>query len=152
MGRALELGVPPLARRLDALEALQKHGWPVGLRFDPLLYLDDFRDQYRAFFAEVFSRIKYSSGRLHSVSLGPFRLPRDVFRRMVSLVPEERLLAFGLREREDGIVSYRDSIAGELEDFCTEEILRHIPARILFRCGKRMVSNRETASGQADGD
>ena len=43
---------------------------------------------------------------LHSVSLGQFRLPQGMYKTMHKLYPDEKLLAYGLEEK-DGMVSYQ---------------------------------------------
>ncbi|MBI4585672.1 MAG: DNA photolyase [Planctomycetes bacterium] len=126
-----EEGVPSIPRRLEALVRLQERGWPVGLRFDPLLYLEGFEAVYRDFFAAVFDRVRAEN--LHSVSLGNFRLPRDIHWAMAGLYPEEKLFAFGLEERE-GLVSYREAVVARLLDFCQEEISKYVPEEKVFRC------------------
>ncbi|MGD2138062.1 MAG: radical SAM protein [Gammaproteobacteria bacterium] len=129
--RSLEHRVPAIERRLDALVQLQEAGWPVGLRFDPLIYRDDFRHHYRRLFREVFTRIHGT--RLHSVSLGAFRLPRGYFRNIVRLYPDEPLFAGSYTER-GGMVSYPPVLEEELTGFCATELLQHIPASLLFTC------------------
>jgi spore photoproduct lyase len=128
---ALDHGAPALERRLDALARLQAHGWPVGLRFDPVLYEDGFEALYRAFFARVFARVDAS--RVHSVTVGGFRLPRDVHRSAQRLFPDERLFWQGLEE-EDGVVSYEAALGEPLLAFCREELARHVPPERLFHC------------------
>lgn len=131
IGRAVEHGVPPLARRLEAIERLQARGWNVGLRFDPLIWRPGWRNLYRDLFQEVFARVSTSA--LHSVSMGAFRVPRAYFRAMVREYPEEPLLAARLEDR-DGTVSYPEEIEQEMIEFCTEELARHAPAASLTRC------------------
>jgi spore photoproduct lyase len=128
----LERGVPPVSRRLLAMERLGEHGWKLGLRFDPLLYHDGFEESYRAFFREVFGRLR--PDRLHSVSLGAFRLPVEMHETMERLYPEEKLFAFGLSERR-GVVSYRDDLHANLLRFCREEVLRYVPEEAVFTAG-----------------
>ena len=69
-------------------------------------------------------------GSLHSVSLGPFRLAGDAFKAMVRLYPEDVLFA-GLAE-ENGRVAYRRELEEEMVEFCTGELLRHVPQEIFF--------------------
>ncbi len=45
--RYWERGVPSIAKRLDALARLQRQGWPIALRFEPLIYSVDFRKGVR---------------------------------------------------------------------------------------------------------
>jgi spore photoproduct lyase len=129
--RALEHKVPGIERRLDAMVQLQQVGWKLGLRLDPLIYQQDYRQQYRRLFAQLFSRLDVA--RLHSVSLGAFRLPRDYFRNILQLYPDEPLYAGPLAET-NGMVSYREDLEHEITGFCRQELLNFIPASRLFCC------------------
>lgn len=131
---ALEHKTPGTARRIEALAALAEHGWPIGLRFDPLILVDDFERHYRELFAAVFERIDPEN--VHSVTLGPFRLPRDFFRTVQRLYPDEPLFALALEER-DGLVSYPLSQEQAMHDFCREELRRYLPDDRLFTCDPR---------------
>jgi spore photoproduct lyase len=129
--RALEHKVPALERRLQAMLQLQQAGWQVGLRFDPLIYQPDYQAQYRRLFQRLFSQL--DGGQLHSVSLGPFRLPRGYFKNIVQLYPDEPLFA-GTFCTTRGMVSYPTALEQAMIAFCTHELLQHIPETLLFRC------------------
>ena len=128
---ALERGVPPVERRIAAMKRLAERGWRLGLRFDPLIYSEDYRRQYRRLFEQVFKAIDGDS--LHSVSLGPFRLPRPFFRRLERMYGDERLLA-GPFEDHGGMVSYRRELEHEMVGFCTEALLERVPEGVFFPC------------------
>ncbi len=128
----LEHGAPSLARRLGALRALQDAGWPIGLRFDPLIYSEDFRELYQAFFEEVFEAIDPS--RVHSVSLGTFRLPPTFFRNVSRQYPDEPLFAGPLETQDSGMVSYRQDLADDLFGSCEELLLGHVGMDVYFPC------------------
>lgn len=128
---ALEHKVPTVERRVQAMERLARGGWKLGLRFDPLIYDEGYRDQYRQLFTTLFSRIP--AERLHSVSLGAFRLPRGYFQRVRRLYPEEPLFA-GPREERNGMISYPRELEEELMSFCMEELGRLVPREILYPC------------------
>lgn len=120
---------PSVDRRIRAMERLQERGWRLGLRFDPLIYHEDFRAQYRRLYGQVFGAVRLAS--LHSVSLGPFRLPPDYFRTIARLYPDDSLLA-GPFEEEGSSVGYRRDLEEEMVGFCREELLRHVPGEIFF--------------------
>jgi spore photoproduct lyase len=120
---------PSVDRRIRAMEKLQERGWRLGLRFDPLIYAEGYRDQYRRLYESVFDAVRVDS--LHSVSLGPFRLPEELFRNMVRLYPESPLFA-ALVDGEDGQMGYPRDLEAEMVEFCREELLRHIPREIFF--------------------
>lgn len=129
---AVEDRTPSPAKRLAAVRRLQERGWPIGLRFDPIIYQHDWETEYRNLFAEVFGAL--DTGRLHSVSLGTFRLPDAFFRRVSGLYPEEPLFA-GPLESRDGMVSYRRNLEDTLFGYCRQQILRYIPEDKFFPCG-----------------
>jgi spore photoproduct lyase len=129
--QALEHKVPAIDRRLDAMVQLQDAGWSLGLRFDPLIYVEGYREEYRRLFRQTFSRLDVA--RLHSVSLGPFRLPRTFYKTIVQLYPDESLYAGPLADNQ-GMVSYHAELEHELTDFCTRELLKHVPEALLYPC------------------
>lgn len=120
---------PSFHLRLKAMEKLQQKGWLLGIRFDPLIYCENYKEVYRSFFSQVFSKISSSS--LHSVTIGAFRLPKPFYKKMFELYPEEKLFVLNL-DREKKIISYKCQIEEELIDFCREEILKYIPSKKLF--------------------
>lgn len=127
----VEAKAPTIERRLQAIIKLQQHGWQIGLRFDPLLYQSGYPLQYRQLFERVFSCLDLNL--IHSVSLGVFRLPESFFKKIHKLYPESRLFAGPLTINQ-GMVSYQKSLEQEMMNFCTEQILRHIPSSKFFPC------------------
>lgn len=126
---AFEARTPSLAARLAAIVRLQAHGWPIGLRFDPVLPVADFEAVHRTFFDSVFAAV--DGRRLHSVTVGALRLPRDQARGIARLHPDESLFALAERER-DGLVSY-GADADALLEWCAAELARHVPAERIHR-------------------
>jgi spore photoproduct lyase len=131
ISRRLEHKVPSNQKRLEAMKKLQQRGWQVGLRFDPLIYDDNYYANYQQLFEEVFSQV--DNTRLHSVSLGVFRLPEAFYRNMQRLYPNEQLFAAKLANR-DGMVSYQLEIESRLLKDCESLLLKHIPDRIYYPC------------------
>ncbi len=129
--RALEHKAPSVDKRLAAMEKLQQRGWRLGLRFDPLIYQEGFEEQYRRLYDSLFRIV--DAERLHSVSLGGFRLPKGFFRNMQRLYPDEALFAGPLRE-SGGMVGYRPDLEQTLREFCSTELLRYIPESIFYPC------------------
>jgi spore photoproduct lyase len=127
----LEHKVPVIQRRIDSMCQLQHAGWSLGLRFDPLIYQPGYREYYRTLFQDVFSEI--DAARLHSVSLGTFRLPRGYFKNILQLYPDEPLYAGSFAE-SGGMISYPEEQEREITGFCTAELLNHIPESLLFPC------------------
>lgn len=131
VAKKLEHGAPTLNQRLEAMSKLQEEGWKLGLRFDPMIYTESFERQYGELFEQVFSKIKIES--VHSVSIGQFRLPKELYERIYRLYPDEKLFSGPLEENR-GMVSYPEKIEVKLRGI-SERLLEFIPNEILFPCG-----------------
>lgn len=136
ISQALEHKVPSLENRIKAMQKLQDHGWNIGLRFDPLIYVENFKTLYGKLFDSVFSVLNMEQ--VHSISLGSFRLPKDYFKTIQQLYPKEPLFSqdFSISQTRDmqGMVSYKNDKQFELHDYCESIILNHIPDDKYFPC------------------
>ncbi len=122
-----EHGTPGLEERLGALRRLQLHGWPIGLRFDPLLVFAGSERVYREFFDQVFATL--DPGGIHSITLGGMRLPREFAKRMVRLYPDEALFAVAFDDT-DGVRTATGS--SSLLRTALAAVHRHAPAAPVF--------------------
>ena len=129
--RQLEHGVPSIHKRIEAMQSLMEAGWLVGLRFDPVVYHDHYQAAFTDLLDQIFSRI--DANKLHSVSLGSFRLTRDHFRRVTHLYPEEPLFAQNL-ELNRGIVSYAPDLEREIMTFCESQLMQRVPSNKYHPC------------------
>jgi spore photoproduct lyase len=128
---ALEHKVPALEKRIDAMCKLQQHGWHIGLRFDPLIYAHDYQAHYQRLFQQIFARI--DAERLHSVSMGLFRMPEGFYKNITKLYPEEKLFASPF-DRKAGMVSYRGDIEESMLQYCEAQLRQFIPENKYFPC------------------
>jgi spore photoproduct lyase len=128
---ALEHKVPPVQRRIDAASRLARNGWRIGLRFDPMIYAENYQSGYRQLFKELFTAI--GSDAIHSVGFGNFRLPNPFFRKMKQLYPHEKMFASPL-ELNGNMVSYQSALESEMMAFCRETLLDYVPQHKLFPC------------------
>lgn len=127
----VEAKTPSLDKRLEAAAKLQQQGWPIGLRFDPLIYQHDYQQHYQALFKRVFQQV--DANQVHSVSLGVFRLPEQYFKKIQKLYPDEKLMASPFQTHA-GMVSYRAELENKMMQDCTEMLLQYIPESKLFPC------------------
>ncbi len=122
--------VPSIAKRLEALVRLQNAGWPVALRFEPVIAQTNTLSLYKELFEIVFAQLQ--TERVHSVSLGEFRLPVDYYKKIVKLYPEEPLLARETR-LEDGMISLVQQQGSLLQDLETM-LLAYVAPESYYRC------------------
>ncbi len=131
IAEAHEHKTPSLEKRLQALQELQQAGWTIGLRFDPILAADNMQTLYGDLFRQTFSALDVDS--IHSVSLGPFRLPKPFYKRMIRLYPESQLLAQPMNTKT-AMVGYPANAEQDMLGFCQQEILKYIQPHQFFPC------------------
>jgi spore photoproduct lyase len=130
-GKEWEHKVPALGKRLDALQKLQEAGWPVAIRFEPVVAEPSAESEYEQLFAQVFARLDV--GRLHSVSLGEFRMPKGFHKTITRLYPDEALYAREIQV-EDGVASLRGS--EQIMQAIEASLLSHIAPDTYYRCAQ----------------
>ena len=128
---ALEHKVPSVEKRIQAAAKLQRAGWKIGLRLDPLIHTASFESDYTRLLQQLFSALDAES--IHSVSYGPFRLPRDFYKKMVKLYPREKLFAGQLTETGK-MVSYEPDLETACQAWVRTELLKYISAEQIFPC------------------
>jgi len=129
--RRWESRVPSIDKRIDALARLQQQGWPVALRFEPLIYTERFQQDYEQLFSGIFARL--NSDRLHSVSTGMFRMPKKFYTNIAALYPDEALFARQTESRE-GQVGQPDEQEQELLQCVGDLLLRYVDKRKYYHC------------------
>jgi len=122
--------VPVPAKRLEALRRLQDAGWPVALRFEPVVADRDVIAEYSDLFEKVFNEL--DANRVHSVSLGEFRMPAGFHKTLVKLYPDELLFARS-GEVEEGMMSLRDS-SSEMMQALESQLFKYIRPDQYYHC------------------
>ncbi len=127
----VEHKVPDYAKRLNAYSKLAEAGWPIGIRLDPLIYADNFAELYTELIHDIFSHIDRKS--IHSISIGPLRFPEKMYKRILKLYPDDKLLTHPLTKR-DHQFSYTASIEQKMQHFVTNELCKYIESNSIFHC------------------
>lgn len=125
----LEHKTPSLQKRLNSLNQCQQHGWPIGLRIDPVIFCVDYQSFYREFFRQIFTTL--DATRIHSVTLGSFRLPNEYFNKLKQLYPEEPLLASAF-EKNNNVVSYPRTSLDDMKKFCVNQLKQYVSAELIY--------------------
>lgn len=152
VSRTLEQRVPSLLKRLAALSQLQRAGWSIGLRFDRLIYHHDLRAHCTRLFDQVIGAV--DDRLLHTVTLGPFRMPAGYYRTITRHYPDEALSASPLRDA-GGTVSYPADTGHEMVAFCRDQPRTRAPGTKFFAHtvanSKRRPPDNPPAPGIASG-
>ena len=81
-----EQNTPKLINRINAIKELQNLGWNIGIRFDPFIWYGEI-SKMSIFFEEIFKSI--NKNRIHSVTIGNFRMTNSYLKRMVKINPTD---------------------------------------------------------------
>lgn len=127
----VEHKAPSIAKRLNSIKQLAELGWPIGLRFDPLIYASDYQTLYSTLITEVFNHVDGKA--IHSVSTGPLRFPTAMYKKLIKLYPDDKLLAQPLYQRQN-YYSYRQATEEKIQQLIITELSQHIEPAIIFRC------------------
>lgn len=127
----LEHRVPSLAKRLSAAKKLQQAGWPLALRFEPLIAHENSEQQYHALFKQLFEVLDVDQ--LHSVSTGFFRMPQTYFKNILKLYPDEALFAAPY-ETQNGVTSYSSTLEDRMIQVCEKALFKYVPKDIYYHC------------------
>jgi len=130
---ALEHKVPSVLKRLEAMRKLAEHGWPIGLRLDPLIDAENFELLYKELIEQIFKALGPYQYKLHSISLGTLRFPKAMFKKVSQLYPDEPLFAQAFDETKT-VVSYGQAREAYLKE-CVQRYINHHNTNLkLFSC------------------
>lgn len=131
ISQAVEHKVPSVAKRLQALQKVAEHGWPIGLRFDPLIDHPEFKMIYKKLITDIFQVI--SPDCLHSISLGTLRFPEQMHQKIMKLYPQDELLASQLTTQKK-LVSYPTALEESMLSWLHELLAPYVDSSLLFQC------------------
>lgn len=131
MSKSLDNKTPSVQKRIEAMSSLASKGWKIGLRFDPLIHGKNWKSLYEELINKVFNSIPKES--IHSVSFGSLRFPKEMFKDIIKLYPDEILFSGPLSQKKE-IVSYDNNIEEEMTKFCEDLTRRYISESNIFKC------------------
>lgn len=96
---------PPLKARLIALKKLAQHGHSIGLHFDPVIYTDNFKDEYRTLIQQIFSTIDIEI--VEYLSIGVVRFTKPVYHQVKLNYPRSEILQAEFVKSFDNKIRYQ---------------------------------------------
>ena len=122
-----ERKTPSLKKKLDVIKKMQNLGWQIGLRFDPLIYHNNFNTIYGDFFKTVFCEL--DSDKIHSITLGTLRLPKSFFSSINNL---GKANLFSEHEFDAKLYNYKKIHRDSMLSFCYKLILENVKKKKIF--------------------
>ncbi|AYD39158.1 radical SAM protein [Clostridium fermenticellae] len=109
-----EKDTPSFKKRISSIKMAIDMGWKVRICFDPLIYVDNWREVYSNYLNELFNLIP--AEKIYDISIGVFRISKTYFKNMKKQHRNSYILAYPF-EYTDGVYSYREKDKNELVDF-----------------------------------
>ena len=128
---SLDNKAPSISKRIKAMSSLASKGWKIGLRFDPLIHGRNWKVLYKEMLENIYKSVPLES--IHSVSFGPLRFPKEMFKDIFKLYPDEPLFSGPLSNKK-GMVAYDLKIEKEMASFCKRITKRYIHENQIFQC------------------
>lgn len=124
-----EKGTPSATKRLQAMGRMAKLGWKIGARLDPLIWHNQWRENYQQMVELMATEVPAES--MHSITLGTLRFPKGLAANMQQQHPRAAFLANKMIT-SDGVLQMEQSAHEEIMEFCHSELLKYYPAEILI--------------------
>ena len=127
--QAMEPMIPNSETRLRAMKKLGTMGWPLGLRFEPVIDYGDTMANYRQLIAATFKELE--PGWIHSATISPLHMPNTYFQRAARRNPEVALYAQPL-QLNNGIRSYTQQRQQQMLTAIKHELEQYMPAQLVY--------------------
>ena len=131
MSNSLDNKAPSISKRIRVISELASKGWKIGLRFDPLIHGENWKELYQELLENIYNNISLDN--LHSVSFGSLRFPKRMFKDIFKLYPNEPLFTSPL-SLNNKMISYDIEIEEEMTSFCKNLSLKYINEDQIFKC------------------
>lgn len=120
---------PSLFQRLACIEKAIKKGFKVRLCFDPMLYTNNWMEQYQNMIDTVFKKVQ--GDLIQDVSIGVFRVSQDYMKKMRKQAGDSAIIQFPF-ENDNGVYHYNKELSREMISFAYECISREVPEDKIF--------------------
>ncbi|MCX7642102.1 MAG: radical SAM protein [Elusimicrobiales bacterium] len=137
-----EHGCAPYKKRLECLERLVKTGWNIGVHFDPVIYIDNWKNLYRDCLSDLFSFIPLKN--IRWISCGTLRFYPHTKKIIEKRFPDTRLLDCEMIIDFDGKLRYPFSIRREIYSFIVENLKKYnFPINKFYLCMENLEMWKE---------
>lgn len=116
-------------KRLEAIQKLQEKDWKIRLCIDPIIYEENFEENYSKMIEEIFSKI--DSSKVLDISLGVFRISKEYLKKMRKQNQESKILFYPY-EVKDGVYSYPKKKRDFMIEFVKKNLLKYIDESKIF--------------------
>lgn len=127
--KTLEQKTSSFTGRLRAASLLASFQFPVRLCLDPLLYVENWKEQYFTLIKTIFSFL--SEENIRDISVGTFRVSKEYLKRMRKQRPDSYILQYPY-ETKSGVFQYEEKLEKELLETVIGYLSNYISSEKIF--------------------
>lgn len=127
-----EKGTGALQERILAAKEGIRRGFAVRLCFDPMLYVEHWKQEYQDMVEAVFREI--APEEIVDVSVGSFRISQDYLKKMRKAASSSAVVQFPYENR-DGVYQYPEGLRQEMENYLQGLLTEYISPDRIFVWG-----------------
>ncbi len=121
---------PSLSLRLKNIKQAMDDGWKVRLCFDPMLYVNGWKEVYAECVDKVFAELK--AEQVLDVSTGVFRVGKDYLKQMKKANPNSKILAYPFVKSNDDVYTYQSYVNEEMLKFMQKTLSNYIKEQKIY--------------------
>ncbi len=124
-----EHGTPDLHARLSSAQSALRHGFPVRLCLDPMIWFPGWQESYDALFRALSNEIDLSLVR--DFSVGSFRISGSYLKNLRQSLPHSALVQYPF-EQDGGYYHYPAAVEQDMEQYAIRKIRELLPDASVF--------------------
>lgn len=132
-GKEFDLKTPSVKARLKTIEKLVLKGFQIGIHLDPIIYSENFLEEYETMIKELVAVLPDSQ--LGYLSIGVVRFTKDVYKEVENNYQDSPIVKQNYIKSFDGKVRYshpmRMWMLNKIKEIC---ILNGISANKIYKC------------------
>ena len=95
LAQKFDIKAPSINLRIKSLKQLTSLGWKIGLRFDPLIYNNNWKISYKELIRTILDEI--NTNYLHSDSFGSL-ISKQIFHTISNMYPGDELFSYNFEK------------------------------------------------------
>lgn len=130
--KKFDLKTPSTKHRINAIGKLAKAGYRIGIHFDPIIYVNNFEEDYESIINDL-SRVLPDSS-LAYISIGVVRFTGDVYHQTIRNYPDSEISHTLFSKSEDGKVRYNRPMRKWILNKIREKLLPYYQNDKIYEC------------------
>jgi spore photoproduct lyase len=130
--KIFDMKCPSLIGRIRSIEKLVHHGYQIGIHLDPMIYTENFEQEYTEL-SQIISRT-IPKEQLGYISIGVVRFTKDVYREVEANYPDSQISRQDYVKSFDGKIRYNKPMRRWMMNFVKDKLLKYYPEEKIYFC------------------